>query len=167
MRICIAFPKGEIFAELQDTTTSNALMSALPFESSASTWGEEVYFSTPVRVELEADAREVVDRGTVCFWVQGNALALPFGPVGETNDMTTPPYSKTCRYATVQWSTPAGLAGAVPTRVSAGAPWVPATLTAVAVLAVVYGAVLLIGLMLFITYNDIVRWFQSAFGPGG
>lgn len=80
MRICIAFPKGEIFAELQDTTTSNALMSALPFESSASTWGEEVYFSTPVRVELEADAREVVDPGTVCFWVQGNALALPFGP---------------------------------------------------------------------------------------
>ena len=80
MRICIAFPKGEIFAELQDTATSNALMSALPFESSASTWGEEVYFSTPVRVELEADAREVVDPGTVCFWVQGNALALPFGP---------------------------------------------------------------------------------------
>lgn len=80
MRICIAFPKGEIFAELQDTPTSNAFMSALPFESSASTWGEEVYFSTPVRVELEADAREVVNPGTVCFWVQGNALALPFGP---------------------------------------------------------------------------------------
>jgi hypothetical protein len=79
MRICIAFPKGEIFAELQDTPTSKAFMSALPFESSASTWGEEVYFSTPVSVELEPDAREVVDAGTVCFWVQGNALALPFG----------------------------------------------------------------------------------------
>ena len=80
MRICIAFPKGEIFAQLQDTPTSKALMLALPFESSASTWGEEVYFSTPVSVELEPDAREVVDAGTVCFWVQGNSLALPFGP---------------------------------------------------------------------------------------
>ena len=80
MRICISFPKGEIFAALSDTPTSKALMSALPFESSASTWGEEVYFSTPLSVELEADAREVVDPGTVCFWVQGNSLALPFGP---------------------------------------------------------------------------------------
>lgn len=80
MRICIAFPQGEIFAELQDTPTSKALMSALPFESSASTWGEEVYFSTPLSVKLEPDAREVVDAGTVCFWVQGNSLALPFGP---------------------------------------------------------------------------------------
>ena len=80
MRICISFPKGEIFAELMDTPTANALMSVLPIESSASTWGEEVYFSTPLSVELEPDAREVVDAGTVCFWVQGNSLALPFGP---------------------------------------------------------------------------------------
>jgi hypothetical protein len=31
-------------------------------------------------VKLEAQAREVVDPGTVCFWVQGNSLALPYGP---------------------------------------------------------------------------------------
>ncbi len=80
MRICISFPKGEIYAELQDTPTANALIAALPFESSASTWGEEVYFSTPLAVKLEADAREVVEPGSVCFWVQGNSLALPFGP---------------------------------------------------------------------------------------
>ncbi len=80
MRICISFPKGEIYAELQDTPTANALIAALPFESSASTWGEEVYFSTPLSVRLEADAREVVEPGSVCFWVQGNSLALPFGP---------------------------------------------------------------------------------------
>lgn len=80
MRICISFPKGEIYAELQDTPTANALIAALPFESSASTWGEEVYFSTPLSIELEADAREVVEPGSVCFWVQGNSLALPFGP---------------------------------------------------------------------------------------
>ncbi len=80
MRICISFPKGEIYAELQDTPTANALIAALPFESIASTWGEEVYFSTPLSVKLEADAREVVEPGSVCFWVQGNSLALPFGP---------------------------------------------------------------------------------------
>jgi hypothetical protein len=80
MRIRIAFPKGEIFARLDDTPTAKALMQALPVNSSASTWGQEVYFPAPVSVDLEADAREVVEPGTVCFWVQGNSLALPFGP---------------------------------------------------------------------------------------
>ena len=80
MRICMAFPGGEIYARLDDTPTARALMKQLPLSASASTWGEEVYFSTPVSTSLEADAREVVEPGTVCFWVQGNALALPFGP---------------------------------------------------------------------------------------
>jgi len=80
MRIRIGFPRGEIFAELRDTPTAQALIDALPINSTASTWGEEVYFTTPVAVELESTARDVVDPGTVCFWVQGNALALPYGP---------------------------------------------------------------------------------------
>lgn len=79
MRICIGFPRGKIFASLQDTPTAQALIDALPIESTASTWGEEVYFAAPVSAELESTAREVVDPGTVCFWVQGNSLALPYG----------------------------------------------------------------------------------------
>jgi hypothetical protein len=79
VRICIGFPKGNIFARLQDTPTAQALIDALPIDSTASTWGEEVYFATPVSVKLETSAREVVDPGTVCFWVQGNSLALPYG----------------------------------------------------------------------------------------
>jgi hypothetical protein len=79
MRICIGFPRGKIYARLQDTPTAQALIDALPIDSTASTWGEEVYFATPVSVELETTAREVVDPGTVCFWVQGNSLALPYG----------------------------------------------------------------------------------------
>jgi hypothetical protein len=80
MRIRISYPKGEILARLQDTPTAKALFAALPFETSANTWGEEVYFSAPLSVKLEPDAREVVEPGTVCFWVQGNSLALPYGP---------------------------------------------------------------------------------------
>jgi len=80
MRICISYPQGEIFARLQDTPTTTALLAVLPFESSANTWGEEVYFSAPMSVKLESDAREVVEPGTVCFWVQGSSLALPYGP---------------------------------------------------------------------------------------
>jgi hypothetical protein len=79
-KIRISWPKGTVTATLHDTPSARALLAALPCESSASTWGEEVYFSLPVKVKLEPDARQVVDPGTVCFWVEGSSLALPFGP---------------------------------------------------------------------------------------
>ena len=65
---------------MRGTPTVNQLVAALPQEASAHTWGEEVYFELPVVAALEADAEQVVAPGTVCFWVQGSALALPFGP---------------------------------------------------------------------------------------
>jgi hypothetical protein len=80
IRVRISWPSGEVIAVLEATKTTNLLLAALPCESSASTWGDEVYFSVPISPALEPDARQVVDPGTVCFWVQGRALALPFGP---------------------------------------------------------------------------------------
>ena len=69
-----------IEAALRDDSPSvAALLEALPIESRASTWGEEVYFATPLTLDLEADARQVVEPGTVCFWTEGSSLALPFG----------------------------------------------------------------------------------------
>lgn len=79
-KIRISWPKGALTASLEDTPTARLLLAALPCESSANTWGEEVYFSLPVKARLEPDARQVVDPGAVCFWVQGSSLALPFGP---------------------------------------------------------------------------------------
>jgi hypothetical protein len=52
----------------------------LPCVARAHTWGDEVYFEVPLKARLESDAQQVVDPGTVCFWVEGSALALPYGP---------------------------------------------------------------------------------------
>jgi uncharacterized protein with PIN domain len=78
-RVRIRWSGGEVLARLEETPTAQRLLEALPCTSQASTWGEEVYFEVPVEATLEPDARQVVDPGTVCFWVQGRSLAIPFG----------------------------------------------------------------------------------------
>lgn len=80
MRIQIVWKNGAATGVLNDTPTAKSVFDALPASASANTWGEEVYFDLPVSTELADDARQVVDPGTICYWVQGGTLALPFGP---------------------------------------------------------------------------------------
>ncbi|OPG09352.1 hypothetical protein B1R27_06195 [Streptomyces sp. GKU 895] len=80
MQIRISWPSGHLTATLDDTPTAEALAKALPLVSTAHTWGQEVYFDTGVSVPRETSARQIVEPGTVAFWTDGDALALPYGP---------------------------------------------------------------------------------------
>jgi hypothetical protein len=77
--IRIAWPAGSVIADLNPGPTADQLFAALPCSSTVNTWGEEVYFTLPIRAALEPGAQQVVEPGTVCFWVDGSALALPWG----------------------------------------------------------------------------------------
>jgi hypothetical protein len=87
-RIRIAWPKGSLTATLDDTPTSRALVATVALNARAQTWGEEVYFEVPVKAALERNAKQVVSPGTVCFWVEGGAIALPWGrtPLSEGSE---------------------------------------------------------------------------------
>ena len=79
MKLVLTIGQTKFEVHLLETPTAKALFEAAPVESRAQTWGEEVYFGTPVSAALEKDARQVVEPGTACFWTEGNAIALPFG----------------------------------------------------------------------------------------
>lgn len=69
-----------IHSEWRDTATARQLLAALPFSSQGSYWGEEFYFPAPVKATAEPGATDVVEPGTVAYWVQGSCLCLFWGP---------------------------------------------------------------------------------------
>ncbi|HJX68643.1 MAG TPA: cyclophilin-like fold protein [Dehalococcoidia bacterium] len=69
----------EAEAELSNTETAQAIWQALPIKGRVNLWGDEIYFSIPLSLQLEA-GQEVVNIGDLGYWPDGNAFCIFFGP---------------------------------------------------------------------------------------
>ena len=65
---------------LLDTKTAHIISKSKEFSSLISTWGDEIYFKTPINgIKLEENARDIVYFGEIAYWVEGNSIAIGFG----------------------------------------------------------------------------------------
>jgi hypothetical protein len=87
-KIRIAAATIEAEAELNTTRTAQEIWEALPIRSRVNLWGDEIYFSIPLGLQLEA-GQEVVSMGDLGYWPDGNAFCIFFGltPVSQGDEI--------------------------------------------------------------------------------
>jgi uncharacterized protein len=78
-QIQIVAGKVDARAEMNGTKTAEAIWQALPLKSKAETWGDEVYFEIPIKLDLE-DGKELVAAGDLGYWPTGACFCIFFGP---------------------------------------------------------------------------------------
>ena len=72
--------------------TAEAILNALPIRGKASRWGDEIYFSTPVKLNEEI-SQEAVEIGDLGYWPPGNAFCIFFGRTPASTDDKPRAYS--------------------------------------------------------------------------
>ena len=88
--IVISIAGEKVFAELNNSDTALAIRDNLPVEADFSTWGDEIYFSIPVKMGSES-SRDVVEFGELGYWPPGNAFCIFYGATpGSTEDEIRP-----------------------------------------------------------------------------
>ncbi len=71
--------KLQASAQLNNSKTASIIRDALPIASTASIWGDEIYFRMPVTAEVESP-KETVGYGDLAYWPEGRACCIFFGP---------------------------------------------------------------------------------------
>jgi hypothetical protein len=84
-KIVISVNKMDITADLNDSHTAQSIYEAIPFTGSVNRWGDEIYFTIPVHLEQEPDAKQDVEIGDLGFWPMGDAFCIFFGRTPISN----------------------------------------------------------------------------------
>ena len=78
-RCKISIKKFELEVIFKKSITSDLIWRSLPIFSKIKRWGEEIYFYTKIKTELEPDAKDIIELGEIAYWPSGGAIAIGFG----------------------------------------------------------------------------------------
>jgi uncharacterized protein len=78
-KVKITITGVEFQGEFNGSKTAEAILNALPISASGNFWGDEIYFSVPVKCQPEKP-QEVVEKGALAYWPPGSALCIFWGP---------------------------------------------------------------------------------------
>ena len=98
----IRLTAGSIAVEavLNDSTTAGLVWDALPLTVPGETWGDEIYFSIPVKAKAE-NPRETVEMGDLAYWPPGSAFCIFFGPTPMSRGAEIRPASAVNVFGTI------------------------------------------------------------------
>ena len=88
-RCKISIKKFEFEVIFKKSITSDLIWRSLPIFSKIKRWGEEIYFDTPLNIDLDKDARSIIEYGEIAFWSAGSAIAIGYGktPVSQEDEI--------------------------------------------------------------------------------
>jgi hypothetical protein len=72
--------------ELNDSSTAATVVAALPIRATGNRWGDEIYFSIPVKQKQADDARTQMEVGELAYWPPGKAFCIFFGRTPASSD---------------------------------------------------------------------------------
>ena len=90
MDIKIIVSDININCRLRKNKTANEIIKLLPLKSTINTWGDEIYFEIPkIKVNIENNAKDIINLGEIAFWIEGNSIAIGFGriPLSKSNEI--------------------------------------------------------------------------------
>ena len=90
MHIKIMVTAITLICRLRKNKTANEIIKLLPLKSTVNTWGDEIYFEIPkINVNIEDNAKDIINLGEIAFWIEGNSIAIGFGktPISKLNEI--------------------------------------------------------------------------------
>ena len=88
-KVILKCKETKLVLDLRETLTADIIYNALPLKSKVQKWGDEIYFETGLSIELETDAKSIVNIGEIAFWNSGSAIAIGYGktPISKGNEI--------------------------------------------------------------------------------
>jgi uncharacterized protein len=80
--------------EMTDTTCAKKIIDKLPIEARPEEWGDEFYFSIPIKAALDETATAKLKVGDIGYWPPGNSMAIFFGKTPMSTGVDPVPASE-------------------------------------------------------------------------